>query len=134
MTTAHDVQMLKGALRLALLRLLAERESYGYELVLRLHDLGLVDVAEGSVYPAITRLERDGLASSRLVPSSSGPARKYYHLTEAGTVALRDATAAWHHLVDALAPLLAREIPAEPAPPGTTPTDDTPPAHEAVPS
>jgi PadR family transcriptional regulator PadR len=117
MATTHDVQMLKGALRLALLRLLADQESYGYELVVRLHDLGLVDVAEGSIYPAVTRLERDGLASSRLVRSSSGPARKYYHLTEAGMTALQDATAAWHHLVDALAPMLEREISAEPAPP-----------------
>jgi PadR family transcriptional regulator PadR len=133
MTSTHDVQMLKGALRLALLRLLADQESYGYELVVRLHDLGLVDVAEGTVYPAVTRLERDGLASSRLVPSSSGPARKYYQLTEAGRTALVDATAAWHHLVDALAPLLERDISTEPATP-TAPTAAALPPDQEVPA
>lgn len=132
MTATHDVQMLKGALRLALLRLLAEQESYGYELVVRLHGLGLVDIAEGSVYPAVTRLERDGLASSRLVASSSGPARKYYHLTTAGITALQDALAAWRHLVEALAPLVEGEIPAKPAPPGATPAAAIPADSKAV--
>lgn len=114
MTATHDVQMLKGALRLALLRLLADRESYGYELVVRLHDLGLVDVGEGSVYPALTRLERDGLASTRLVPSTSGPARKYYRLTAAGSTQLQASLGAWAHLVDALAPLVGTPVPQEP--------------------
>lgn len=131
MAATHDPQMLKGALRLALLRLLAEQESYGYELVTRLHQLGLVDVAEGSVYPAVTRLEREGLASSRLVVSSSGPARKYYRLTDAGMTALEDAAAAWRHLVEALTPLLERQVPTEPAPPWAprTPTPPQPDPH-----
>jgi DNA-binding PadR family transcriptional regulator len=60
------------------------------------------------------------------VRSSSGPARKYYHLTDAGMTALEDATAAWQHLVDALTPLLEREIPPEPTPPAG-PTSETPP-------
>lgn len=132
MIPTHDVQMLKGALRLALLRLLAEQESYGYELVVRLHDLGLVDVAEGSVYPAVTRLERDGLASSRLVRSSSGPARKYYRLTEAGAAALTEAVAAWTHLVDALAPLLDGDVPPEPAPPGAGRSEAGSPRNQKV--
>ena len=134
MTSTHDVQMLKGALRLALLRLLADQESYGYELVVRLHDLGLVDVAEGTVYPAVTRLERDGLASSRLVPSSSGPARKYYQLTEAGRTALVAASAAWHHLVDALTPLLEREITSEPASTAQAPAAAALPPDQEVPA
>jgi len=49
----HDSQLLKGVLSLALLRLLADRESYGYELVTSLHDLGLTEVQDGSVYPAL---------------------------------------------------------------------------------
>ena len=63
-------------LSLVLLRLLAERESYGYELVVRIHRAGLSGIAEGTVYPALARLERERRVSSRLVPSSSGPARK----------------------------------------------------------
>lgn len=114
MTATHDVQMLKGVLRLALLRLLADQESYGYDVVVRLHALGLTDIGEGSVYPALGRLEREGLASTRLVPSSSGPARKYYRITPEGRAALDTAVAAWQHLVDSLDPLVRRPAPPEP--------------------
>nr|MDP9166182.1 PadR family transcriptional regulator [Actinomycetota bacterium] len=54
-----DPQLLKGVLSLLLLHLLAEQESYGYELVKRLHDVGLTEVLEGTVYPALARLERE---------------------------------------------------------------------------
>lgn len=114
---AHDPQLLKGVLSLTLLRLLAERESYGYELVVRVHGLGLTGVAEGTVYPALARLERDGRVTARLVPSTAGPARKYYRPTEAGYAALADATAAWRGLVTALEPLLAAPIPNAPEAP-----------------
>ena len=68
----HDPQLLKGVLSLLLLHLLAERESYGYEVVQRLHGVGLDGVLEGTVYPALSRLEREGRVSTRLVASSSG--------------------------------------------------------------
>lgn len=102
----HDPQLLKGALGLILLRLLAQGESYGYELVTRVHDLGLVDVADGSIYPALTRLEREGQLASRLVASTSGPARKYYRLSESGRDALEAGTRAWLSLADVVTPLL----------------------------
>ncbi len=102
----HDPQLLKGALGLILLRLLAEGESYGYELVTRIHDLGLVEVADGSIYPALTRLEREGYLASRLVASTSGPARKYYHLSESGREALKAGTRAWLSLTELVTPLL----------------------------
>ena len=72
--TAHDPQMLKGVLSILLLQLLAERESYGWEIVQRLRAEGLTDLMEGTVYPAMARLEREGRVSARLIPSSSGPA------------------------------------------------------------
>src|SRR5450756_537184 len=80
----HDSQLLKGVLSLALMRLLADRESYGYELVTRLHELGLTEVQDGSVYPALGRLERDGHVTSRLVASTSGAAGKLslIHISE----------------------------------------------------
>ena len=70
MTPTHDAQLLKGLLSLLLLQLLAERESYGYEVVQRLHEIGLSDVLEGTVYPALARLEREGRVSARLVAST----------------------------------------------------------------
>lgn len=111
---AHDSQLLKGVLSLALLRLLADSESYGYELVTRLHDLGLADVQDGSVYPALGRLERDGHVTSRLVASSSGPARKYYRLSASGYGELKQTGQAWNHLVRALEQILASPVPTRP--------------------
>jgi PadR family transcriptional regulator PadR len=115
--TVHDPQLLKGVLSLVLLRLLAERESYGYELVVRVHRAGLTGVAEGTVYPALARLEREQRVSSRLVPSSSGPARKYYRPTPAGYQALADAATAWRRLAGVVDPLVSAPVPPEPAPP-----------------
>jgi PadR family transcriptional regulator, regulatory protein PadR len=114
MSTTHDPQVLKGVLSLLLLHLLAERESYGYEVVGRLHEIGLSDVLDGTVYPALSRLEREGRLKSRLVSSSAGPARKYYRPTAAGYAALSTGTAQWTSLVGSVNRQLARTIPAEP--------------------
>jgi PadR family transcriptional regulator PadR len=108
-TPAHDPQLLKGVLSLLLLCLLAERESYGYEVVQRLQDLGLGGINEGSVYPALARLEREQKVASRLVASRSGPARKYYRPTAAGCRALASGAASWFALVDVVNPVLAQE-------------------------
>ena len=95
MTSTHDPQLLKGVLSLLLLQLLAERESYGYEVVQRLHEIGLTDILEGTVYPALSRLEREARVRARLVSSNAGPARKYYRPTRAGYQALATGTAKW---------------------------------------
>ena len=111
---AHDPQLLKGVLSLLLLELLAERESYGYEVVQRLHAIGLVGVLEGTVYPALSRLEREGRLITRLVPSNSGPARKYYRPTAAGYAALAVGTASWTTLAEIVNAQLSQPIPNEP--------------------
>jgi PadR family transcriptional regulator PadR len=114
MTSSHDPQLLKGVLSLLLLHLLAERESYGYEVVRRIHEIGLVDVLEGTVYPALARLERETLVSSRLVSSNAGPARKYYRPTLAGHEALATRTANWLSLAEIVGSVLNRPLPEEP--------------------
>ena len=110
----HDPQVLKGVLSLLLLHLLAERESYGYEVVQRLHAIGLTGILEGTVYPALTRLEREGRLTTRLVASSSGPARKYYQPTGAGYDALVAGTSSFGALVEIVTGQLGRPVPAEP--------------------
>jgi PadR family transcriptional regulator PadR len=112
MTTSHDPQLLKGVLSMLLLHLLAEQESYGYEVAQRLQAAGFADVLEGTVYPALTRLEREGRLSTRLIPSPNGPARKYYRLTPAGFDALQAAKAAWSRHVASIEAVLARPLPA----------------------
>jgi PadR family transcriptional regulator, regulatory protein PadR len=113
-TATHDPQLLKGVLSLLLLQLLSERESYGYEVVQRLRDTGLSDIVEGTVYPALSRLEREGRLTSRLVSSSAGPARKYYRPTRAGYAALADGKANWLSLGNVVVSVLDRPVPAEP--------------------
>jgi PadR family transcriptional regulator PadR len=107
----HDPQLLKGVLSLLLLHLLAERESYGYEVVQRLQAAGFADVLEGSVYPALSRLQKEGRVDTRLVPSPSGPARKYYRLTDTGRDALAAGTATWARHVAAVDVVLGRPLP-----------------------
>ena len=111
MTETHDPQLLKGVLSLLLLHLLAERESYGYEVVQRLQAAGFADVLEGSVYPALSRLQKEGRVAARLVPSTSGPARKYYRLTDAGRDALAAGAATWTRHVTAVDTVLGRALP-----------------------
>ena len=114
MPATHDPQLLKGVLSLLLLQLLAERESYGYEVVQRLHEIGLADILEGTVYPALARLEREGRVIARLVSSHSGPARKYYRPTRAGYEALAMGTVNWSSLADIVGSVLNRPVPTEP--------------------
>lgn len=90
------------------LALLTERESYGYELVTRLQADGLADMMAGTVYPVLTRLERDGHITSRLDASSSGPARKYYLPTTSGAAELTRSTHSWLELTVTVATTLAR--------------------------
>ncbi len=94
----YDAQVLKGILSMLLLQVLEKTEDYGYSVVLRLKELGFDGLSEGTVYPALTRLESRGFLASQLVPSDAGPARKYYRLTKAGTAELRRASDAWASL------------------------------------
>jgi PadR family transcriptional regulator, regulatory protein PadR len=113
----HDPQLLKGVLSLLLLHLLAGQESYGYEVVQRLQAVGFTDVLEGTVYPALARLEREGRVSARLVSSPSGPARKYYRPTPAGYAALASGTATWTRHAAIVNAVLSGPVPTKPATP-----------------
>ena len=111
MPADHDAQLLKGVLSLLLLHLLAEQESYGYEVVQRLHEIGLSDIASGTVYPALSRLERERRLTARLVASDEGPARKYYRPTAAGYEALAAGAAQWTSLAELVSRQLSRPVP-----------------------
>ena len=95
----HDTQFLKGILSMLLLRLLLEQQDYGYSVVERLRNLGFEDLKEGTVYPALTRLQTKGWLTSELVPSDQGPARKYYRTTPAGADEMRQQETSWHRVV-----------------------------------
>lgn len=78
-------QILKGILEGCLLAVISEKEIYGYEMIEKLHIHGFSMVKEGSIYPLLLRLKKEGLlvTFSKTVPSG-GPKRKYYRLTEKG--------------------------------------------------
>ncbi len=112
--------MLKGILPVLVLALLTERESYGYELVTRLQADGLEDIAAGTVYPVLARLEREGHINSRLVASSSGPARKYYVPSATGDAQLAQGAEGWRTLARTVEAVLGRVDRARTAPPAPT--------------
>jgi PadR family transcriptional regulator PadR len=79
-------ELLKGVLDLAVLAVLDEKDGYGYDVVRRLREAGLEDVGDASVYGTLRRLFQAGALTSYVVPSDSGPHRKYYGLNDAGRV------------------------------------------------
>jgi len=100
---ARNAQFLRGLMELALLRLLKDGPEYGLEILERLRrDAGL-NVAEGTIYPLLHRLEKAGSISSewRLDPAGGRP-RRYYALTEAGRVEFEALAAEWRRISRAL--------------------------------
>jgi PadR family transcriptional regulator PadR len=95
-------QLRKGALELAVLNALNGDRLYGYDIVriLRRHE-GLM-IADGTVYPILSRLKADGLVKATIEESPDGPPRKYYELTRAGREALSEMNMAWDALVSSL--------------------------------
>lgn len=87
-------QLRRGALEHCVLALLEGGERYGYDLVAELSEAGLL-ASEGTIYPLLSRLRRDDLVATTWRESVSGPARRYYSLTPAGTDALEAFRDAW---------------------------------------
>jgi PadR family transcriptional regulator, regulatory protein PadR len=77
-------QLRKGILELAVMGVLYHERHYGYSLVRVLSERGSISLKEGTVYPILARLDRDGLVGSEWVESDQGPPRKYYALTASG--------------------------------------------------
>jgi len=101
-TVVEQAQLLKGVLELAVLAVIARRETYGYEILSTLEDSGFEGVGDASVYGTLRRLEQAGHLTSRLAASDSGPARKYYAVTPSGAEQLREGTTAWTDINAAL--------------------------------
>jgi PadR family transcriptional regulator PadR len=86
---------MRGALTISVLAIVAEQETYGYAIGQRLHDAGLGNVKGGTLYPILTRLEQDGLITSRWQAGDGGPGRKYFAATPAGRDSLRQLSHDW---------------------------------------
>jgi len=79
-------QLRKGILELAILSALFRDTHYGYSLVRQMAVAGVLDLNEGTIYPILSRLAKEGLVQTEWVESKQGPPRKYYTLTDAGRV------------------------------------------------
>ncbi len=79
-----DTQLLKGILEGCVLSVIAEGETYGYEILSRLEQDGFTELGEGTLYPVLTRLDKNGCIACRKAKSPLGPIRKYYTITETG--------------------------------------------------
>ncbi|MDQ0462922.1 PadR family transcriptional regulator PadR [Caulobacter ginsengisoli] len=105
----RKAQLLKGLAELALLSLLKDRAHYGLEILDRLRAEAGLDLAEGTIYPLLHRLERGGLVAAEWRMESEGARpRKYYQLTDAGRAELVSQSAEWRRIATSLTAFLDR--------------------------
>ena len=95
-------QLRRGTLEYCVLALLNGGERYGLDLVRRLGQVEGMMTSEGTVYPLLSRLRRDGLVATTWRESPSGPPRRYYHLTRDGRQALDAFAREWSSFRDAV--------------------------------
>ena len=90
-----DVQLRKGTLELVILAALKERRLYGLELLNLLHCFETMTITEGTLYPLLDRLKRDGVVDASWQQEGQSRPRKYYRLTRQGKAKLSDLTHRW---------------------------------------
>jgi PadR family transcriptional regulator PadR len=95
-------EMLKGVLEGIVLAILSGRAAYGYEITAWLRDQGFADIAEGTVYALLVRIERRGFVDVEKVPSEKGPPRKVYSLNALGQQYLEEFWRTWSFLAERL--------------------------------
>ena len=95
-------EMLKGVLEGIVLAILTGRPAYGYEITAWLREQGFSDIAEGTVYALLIRVEQRGLVDVEKVPSEKGPPRKVYSLNARGREYLEEFWRTWGFLAERL--------------------------------
>jgi len=95
-------EMLKGTLEGIVLAILSTRPAYGYEITARLREQGFTDIAEGTIYALLVRIEQKGLVDVEKVPSDKGPPRKVYSLNAQGRDYLDEFWRTWSFLAERL--------------------------------
>ena len=87
---------------MCILAIIERGESYGYEIVTELADAPQLASGEGTVYPLLRRLKKDGLVETFWQESAAGPPRQYYRITAKGKVGLAGMRSEWQHLIAAM--------------------------------
>ncbi len=91
-------QVKKGTLAFIILNVLKGKEFYGYELIEEIKKFTSIEIAEGTLYPLMNRLKKEGLVTSKWIEQESGIPRKYYVLTNVGEETLNGMREYWNDL------------------------------------
>ena len=103
-------QLRRGVMEYASLLLISQQSTYGYELITALNKHPILSTAEGTLYPLLKRLEKDGLISTTWRETTPGvPPRKYYDITPDGTAFLEEMKNEWTNLISAIKGLQEKE-------------------------
>ncbi len=105
---ADQAELLKGSTDTLLLALLREEAKYGYQVIRELRERsdGYFRLQEGTIYPALHRLEQDGLVQASWQAMPSGPMRRYYRITENGIAVLEARVREWQQYAIAVRSVL----------------------------
>ena len=106
----ETTELLPGTLDMLVLKAVSLQPLHGYGLLQRIHQIsgGALDIPQGSIYPAVYRLQHQGLIDGEWGKSENGRKAKYYRLTAAGRRRLEAETASWNRLSTAIGMALSR--------------------------
>ncbi len=102
-----NIQFKKGVLELCVLVVLCRKDYYGYELVQAISRN--VEIAEGTVYPLLRRLTKEGYFKTYIRESEAGPARRYYQITEKGKRYTQLLLEEWNSFIGGVNRLIGKE-------------------------
>ncbi|WP_338793542.1 PadR family transcriptional regulator [Bernardetia sp. MNP-M8] len=103
-------QVKKGTLSFIVLNAISKKELYGYELIEIIKQSTAIEIAEGTLYPLMNRLSKEGLTTSKWVEQESGIPRKYYLITLEGKVTLKEMRNYWNELQESITKITSHEI------------------------
>lgn len=103
-------QVKKGTLSFLVLNAINKKELYGYELLEIIKKSTAIEIAEGTLYPLMNRLKKEGLTTSKWVEQESGIPRKYYILTDEGKITLKQMRNYWNKLQESITKITSDEI------------------------
>jgi transcriptional regulator len=110
---SRDAELLQGTLDLLILRIVALEPLHGYGIVRRIEQMSgeALQIRQGSLYPALYRMEQRGLLTADWKTNESGKEAKYYRLTKAGRKALEEETEGWKRVRAAIDLILEGNLP-----------------------
>lgn len=105
-----DSDLMRATVETIILRLLADRQMYGYEIIKVVNERtdGAFQWKEGTLYPCLHRMEKNSVIASDWQEGEHGKPRKYYHLTAKGTVLARTKASEWQAFTSAMDALMCQ--------------------------